>query len=455
MRTIIFQALEFTVLIPGMLLAYLPVNSSLKQKPKKMIAWMLPLLVIISFLSGFVCNRFHLSTRMILLPLLFLTFILYQATLRISLWKSVSIYLAVCAVFSCFNSLARATSAMLSFNSEEQAFSGFSVFAVLYNIFCILFEALSLILALSKVFFYELDENLAQTWYVFWVLPVLIIGLNLVLIPKYNTILHTQRFLHGYIVIVYALLLILALFYTMFLMMANILNKNQKLQADRIKYRAYMKHVLEQQENLFLSVQQERYENLRSAIEEARQARHDIRHHFVQLSVLAEDGNLEKIKDYLQNAMDKIPGFDFHFCENQSVDNVIGYYYALAQKEEIPFDARVDLPQELSVDEMDLCLILSNLLENALEASRKTTMSRQQILLEIRQHSASLLLIRVENNFDGIIKEKNHLLHSTKRKGLGIGTQSVRRMAEKNDGSCNFTYENGVFTAKIMLRATL
>ena len=60
-----------------------------------------------------------------------------------------------------------------------------------------------------------------------------------------------------------------------------------------------------------------------------------------------------------------------------------------------------------------------------------------------------------ENNFDGIIKEKSHLLHSTKRKGLGIGTQSVRRMAEKNDGSCNFTYENGVFTAKIMLRATL
>lgn len=408
MRTIIFQALEFTVLIPGMLLAYLPVNSSLKQKPKKMIAWMLPLLVIISFLSGFVCNRFHLSTRMILLPLLFLTFILYQATLRISLWKSVSIYLAVCAVFSCFNSLARATSAMLSFNSEEQAFSGFSVFAVLYNIFCILFVILIWHPASHVVKDMVEDENLAQTWYVFWVLPVLIIGLNLVLIPKYNTILHTQRFLRGYIVIVYALLLILAL-----------------------------------------------YENLRSAIEEARQARHDIRHHFVQLSVMAEDGNLEKIKDYLQNAMDKIPGFDFHFCENQYVDNVIGYYYALAQKEEIPFDARVDLPQELSVDEMDLCLILSNLLENALEASRKTTMSRQQILLEIRQHSASLLLIRVENNFDGIIKEKNHLLHSTKRKGLGIGTQSVRRMAEKNDGSCNFTYENGVFTAKIMLRATL
>ena len=153
--------------------------------------------------------------------------------------------------------------------------------------------------------------------------------------------------------------------------------------------------------------------------------------------------------------MDKIPTLDYHFCENQSVDNVIGDYYALAQKEEIPFDARVDLPKELSVDEMDLCLILSNLLENALEASRKTAAAQQQISLEIYQHSASILLIRIENNFDGVIKEKNHLLHSTKRKGLGIGTQSVRRMAEKNDGSCNFTYENGVFTAKVMLRADL
>lgn len=47
---------------------------------------------------------------------------------------------------------------------------------------------------------------------------------------------------------------------------------------------------------------------------------------------MAKDGDLEKIKKYLQNALDKIPTLDYHFCENQSVDNVIGYYYALAQK---------------------------------------------------------------------------------------------------------------------------
>ena len=221
--------------------------------------------------------------------------------------------------------------------------------------------------------------------------------------------------------------------------MANSLNRNARLQ----------------QENYFLSIQQERYTNLCNAIEETRQARHDMRHHFLQLSSMAEAGDLEKIKEYLYNVTQKIPTMHMHFCENQVIDSVISYYCALAERNTIPFHVQIDLPAQISVDETDFCLVLSNLLENALEASRKTTAAQQQISLEIYQHSASILLIRVENNFDGTIKEKNHLFHSTKRKGLGIGTQSVRRMAEKNDGSCNFTYEDGVFTAKVMLRADL
>ena len=62
MWTLIFQTLEFTVLIPGMLLAYLPVRSSLKQTPKELAVWMLPLLIICSCFCGFACYRFHLST---------------------------------------------------------------------------------------------------------------------------------------------------------------------------------------------------------------------------------------------------------------------------------------------------------------------------------------------------------------------------------------------------------
>ena len=121
-------------------------------------------------------------------------------------------------------------------------------------------------------------------------------------------------------------------------MMAVSLNKNARLQ----------------QENHFLSLQQERYENLCMAIEEARQARHDIRHHFVQLSSLAEQGDIEKIKKYLSAATGKISDYNLHFCENQAVDSVFGYYSALAERENIPFHAVVSLPAELSLDEINL-----------------------------------------------------------------------------------------------------
>ena len=58
----------------------------------------------------------------------------------------------------------------------------------------------------------------------------------------------------------------------------------------------------------------------------------------------------------------------------------------------------------------------------------------------------------MENAFDGEICEKDGIYKSAKRKGSGVGIQSVRRIAEKNGGACSFTHQNGVFTAKVMLR---
>ena len=98
-------------------------------------------------------------------------------------------------------------------------------------------------------------------------------------------------------------------------------------------------HIL-QQENQLLSMQQQRYESLKAAIEEARQARHDLRHQLCQLAALAEEGNLEKIKAYLSSAVSRIPSLELHFCENRAADGVVGYYCALAKREQIPFSVQ-------------------------------------------------------------------------------------------------------------------
>ena len=106
----------------------------------------------------------------------------------------------------------------------------------------------------------------------------------------------------------------------------------------------------------------------------------------------------------------------------------------------------------LSIDEINLCLVFSNLLENAIQASVKTAPARRKINVEVYARHNHLLLIHVENTFDGKIQQKNNIFQSSKRSGNGIGIESVRHITDKNGGACDFTYKDGIFSAKIMLR---
>ena len=437
MADMLRPVLELSVIIPGILLTYLPVKGYLRQTPLKLTAWLLPLLLGICIFGGAVCCAFHFPTRWVLFPLLPVIMLIYHKTLKISVWKSVSIFLAVFAVFACINSLSRAVNALITADLHTENELWFHTGAgIFYNVICLLFVLAAWYPARHRVQTMIADENFAQTWYIFWILPVIFIGVNLFMIPKYRSTLYTGRVLQCYIVLSLVLLIVLLLFYAMFLMMAVSLNRNARLQ----------------QENHLLSLQQERYKNLCMAIEEAKQARHDIRHHFVQLSALAEQGDMEKIKKYLLAATGKISDCNLHFCENQAVDSVFGYYSTLAKRENIPFHALVSLPADLSIDEIDLCLVFSNLLENAIQASVKTEPARRKINVEVYPHHNHLLLIHVENTFDGKIQQKNNIFQSSKHSGNGIGIESVRHITDKNGGACDFTYEDGIFSAKIMLR---
>lgn len=329
--------LSLTIVIPALFLAYVPVQSYLRQPVARLLRWLLPLMLALTIGGGLLCYRLRLPTAPALALITLIASAIYIRTLHISLWKSGTIALSVCAVFACLGSL--------------------------------------------------------------------------------------------------ALLLLLAWFIAIFLMMANSLNRNARLQ----------------QENHFLSMQRERYENLKTAIEDARQARHDMRHHFNQISALAESGQWDQIKEYISGAVERIPNLDVHFCENRAADSVIGYYCALAQREGVPFQAQADLPVQIPVNEIDMSVALANLLENALEASLRTAPARRQIRAQVYLHSNRLLLIQVENAYDGSIQEKNGVFQSTKHKGNGIGVQSVRRIAEKTNGACTFSYQNGVFSAKVMM----
>lgn len=438
MTDILRPILELCVMLPGVLLAYFPVKSYLKQPMGKLFAWLVPLFLLLSIAAGTVCYMRRASTEPAIAAISLLAIVIYIKMLRISLWKSGTVALTICAVFLCTNSLARAiNAAMLLHMPDAQAGPWFCLRAVIcYNVLYWLLTAISYYPATHSVRKMVEDENFAQTWYVFWVLPLIFIALNLFMIPKYPGTLYTGRVLAGYFVVSIALLILLFVFDAIFLMMANSLNRNARLH----------------RENQLLSMKQQRYENLQTAIDEARQTRHDLRHHLNQLSALAQEGDLEKLRAYLDGIASRIPSLEMSFCENRAADSVAGYYCALARRENIPYSVRLDLPAQLPVDEVDLCLILSNLLENALEASLRTAPVRREIKLTAYLHGDSLVLIQAENAFDGEIREKGGVFQSSKRKGNGIGIQSVRHIAEKSGGACTFSYSDGIFCAKVMLR---
>ncbi len=128
------------------------------------------------------------------------------------------------------------------------------------------------------------DDNFAQTWYVFWVLPLVFILLNLFITPRYQITLQTGGVLQGYIVLSIALLFFMFCFNAIFSADGNQPQPECEAAAGKP----------------VLSMQQQRYESLKAAIEEARQARHDMRHQLNQISALAEAGDLENLKATLQ-----------------------------------------------------------------------------------------------------------------------------------------------------------
>ena len=161
-------ALELAVMVPGVLLAYLPMRGYLRQPPEKLIRRMLPLLLLLSLAGGFFCRQMQLATLPVMFALLPCIMIVYVKTLRVSAWKSVSVALSVCAVFACINSLSRAFNAALAASlppTENELW--FRPGAGLFdNAVCWQFVLLAWRPASHAARSLVEDDNFAETWYV-------------------------------------------------------------------------------------------------------------------------------------------------------------------------------------------------------------------------------------------------------------------------------------------------
>lgn len=220
--------------------------------------------------------------------------------------------------------------------------------------------------------------------------------------------------------------------------------------ADDLQLRR-MTSVYEQQLDLCERHQQER----ELSILQLRDVRHNMKNNLVSILAYAENGDNEKIIRFVNEIMEEggIKTSTVTNSGNIVIDSLIGYWYVEAKKVGIDFSVNLNIPMEMPFRGADICLILGNLLENAVEAAQKAE-GKMYIRLHMKYDKNNLLLF-VENNYKGVlIKTKDKRLKSTKTDAgnHGVGLSSVYRIAAKYHGVV--TIDDGV-TNRFLIRVVL
>lgn len=201
-----------------------------------------------------------------------------------------------------------------------------------------------------------------------------------------------------------------------------------------------------------LGMQKAQYAKLVQYIHSTDKLRHDWRQHIHTLSALAEAEQFEEMKQYLLayntgHAIEDISPI----CQNIAVDALLRHYKSTTKEKGVAFTIQADVPAHLPVPNVDLCLVLGNVLENALEACLAMDAHKKAerfMRLKIRpMHNQ--LLISLENSYSGELKMHKNAYLSTKHQGAGLGIGSARHVAERYGGFLDIKTENHVFHVRV------
>ena len=203
-----------------------------------------------------------------------------------------------------------------------------------------------------------------------------------------------------------------------------------------------------------LELQRIQYRKMADHDEAVKAQRHDLRHQLAVIRGLNARKDAEKLESYIDALIEKIPtDKETLFCENYAVNAVIAYYFSKAKQGGIEVSAQLLVPPALSnTQETDLCIIVGNLLENAVEACSRMTSGQRFIRMGSRfQHE--ILAITVDNSFPGdSIRCRDGVFLSSKRDSEGTGLSSVKAAAEKYGGAARFEAKDGVFLSSVYIR---
>lgn len=180
--------------------------------------------------------------------------------------------------------------------------------------------------------------------------------------------------------------------------------------------------------------------------------RHDYRNHIQAMKAYAADGNLEAIRQYLDELDTDLSTVDTVIkTGNPMTDAILNSKISLAKSKRIQVVADAHIPVKLSFSEIDLCCIIGNLFDNAIEASIK--LPEEQRLIRVYMDMKNTQLYISFTNFTSGKKlvKVGKRFSSSKGTDHGFGLVRMDDIVERLGGYLSRNSEDGAFTTEILL----
>lgn len=197
-------------------------------------------------------------------------------------------------------------------------------------------------------------------------------------------------------------------------------------------------------------------------LEDLRSIRHDLKNQYSYMQILLAQRRYGELEAYFQQSLENLlPQLgQFIDCGNRVVNTILNMEFAKARKAEVAFTHQLVVPPVLPFGEDDLCAVLTNLLDNAIEeCARLQRAGREDASLRLEiypQKSYLFMLCRNTTDRTELVRSGRGL-RTTKGDGQlhGHGTRIVTKITEKYNGCAEFALSDGLFVAKLLLDMTV
>lgn len=237
--------------------------------------------------------------------------------------------------------------------------------------------------------------------------------------------------------------LVLLLFFLVFSLLLLTISSRDQERAQRL--------VLQQTDRLM----EKNYQTLHQDLQENAKRIHDFHHHLQAILGLAEQAGDQNTEEYVQSLLD-VSYRDVRMCScgNDIIDAVINCSAAEAARSHIDFQYNVELSSSLSqISPIDLCAVLGNQVENALDACRKIPDSQRRFIqVSIRQNKSFVVIQVINSAYRNPFTADGRLVTNKEDSEFhGLGLKSIQDTVDKYNGYLTNSYEDHQFKSEALL----